>query len=306
MATDNILRTYSDESRKEDVLGLVEILTPKENWFVRNLRKGKVTDTIVSTLTDTLETAASGAVNETGDYTAAALTTPSKLTNLVEIVAKPFKVARTQNQIEKYTNENELRRQTTKKLAEWGNSAEFDIVRSTLVSGASGTTPKMSGIIQATSKSSNHTTQSSGTVFSASILKGLMKANWDNSNGNVATDIFMGSFLSDAMDDFTNKSYTVVNGTNEKTIVNSIDLYETGLGKVRKHTHRYIQQSGDATGRILAVNPQYLELGYLQKPFIDTGLARSGDYDFRAIVGKLTLRVRNQDVHWFADGYDKD
>jgi len=302
---DNILRTYSDESRKEDVLGLVEILTAKENWFVRNLRKGKVTDTIVSTLTDTLATAASGAVAETGDYTAAALTTPSKLTNLVEVVAKPYKVDRTQNQIEKYTGENELRRQTTKKLAEWGNSAEFDIVRSTLVSGASGTTPKMSGIIEATSKSTNHTSQTSGTVFSASILKGLMKANWDNSNGNVATDIFVGSYLSDKIDDFTNKSYTVVNGTNEKTIVNSIDLFETGLGKVRKHTHRYVQQSGDATARVLAVNSQYLEVGYLQKPFIDTGLARSGDYDFRAIVGKLTLRVRNQDVHWFADGFAK-
>lgn len=299
----DILKSYGDATRKEDVLGLVEILTAQENYFLNNLGKSKTTDTVKSTLTDTLQSAGSQAVSEVEDYSELSLSTPTKITNVVEIVSIPYKVSRTQQEIDKYTGENEMARQTSKALKDWGNAAEFDLVRSTLTSGVSGTAPKMSGIIEAISKSSNTTSHTSGTAFSASILRGLMQDNWDNSNGDVATDIFVGSALSSKIDEFTNKSQTVVNGTNETSIVHSIDVYETGLGKVRKHTHRYVYQSGDATSRILGVRPEKLKIAYLKRPYIDDDLARSGDYDFRAVVGKMTLDVKNQDSNFFADGF---
>ncbi len=161
------------------------------------------------------------------------------------------------------------------------------------------------GIIRGISQSVNYTLQTSGTAFTATIMRLLMKDNWDNSNGEIATDIFVGSFLSDKIDTFTNKSTTVVTGES-KTLVYATDIFETGLGKVRKHTHRYVQQSTDANARILCVRPEKLRIAYLQKPFIDTGLARLGDYEKRAIVGKLTLEVINKTSNFFADGYDKD
>ena len=284
---------------------LVEILTAKENWFLNNLGKTTAKNTIHQTQTDTLRTAASAAVTESGDYTTLARTTPSLVANLVEIVAIPFQVTRTQEQIQHYHGQNELSRQTTKALMDWANAAEFDLVRSTLVSGVSGTVPKMNGIIAGISKSTNTTVQTSGTVFSASILRGLMKTNWDNSNGDVATDIFVGSYLSSEIDNFTNKSNVVITGANETSIVNAVDVYETGLGKVRKHTHRYVQQTADPTARVLGVRPEKLKIAYLERPFIDTGLARSGDYDKRAVVGKLTLEVLNKDSNFFASGYKK-
>lgn len=204
-----------------------------------------------------------------------------------------------------YTGQNELARQTTKSLVDWGNAAEFDLVRSTLTSGASGTAPKMDGIIRGISRSTNYTLQTSGTAFTATILRLLMKDNWDNSNGEVATDIFVGSFLSDKIDTFTNKSTTVVTG-DSKSLVYATDIFETGLGKVRKHAHRYVQQTADANARILGVRPEKLKIAYLQKPFIQTDLARSGDYDKRAVVGKMTLEILNRNSNFFADGYDKD
>ena len=299
-----ILNSYLDTTRKDDVLSLVEILTAKENYFLNNLGKNSAKETTHQTMTDTLRTAASGAVTESADYTNLARTTPTLVPNVVQIVAIPFRVSKTQQQIQHYHEQNELSRQTTKALMDWGNAAEFDLVRSTLVSGESGTAPKMNGIISGISKSSNYTLQTTGTVFSASILRGLMKDQWDNSNGDVATDIFVGSYLSNAIDEFTNKSYTVIDGSNEKSIVHSVDIFETGLGKVRKHNHRYINQSGDANARILGVRPEKLKIAYLQKPFIDTGLARSGDYDSRAVVGKFTLETINKDSNFFADGYN--
>ncbi|MEA1925851.1 MAG: DUF5309 family protein [Patescibacteria group bacterium] len=80
-------------------------------------------------------------------------------------------------------------------------------------------------------------------------------------------------------------------------------IVETGLGRVRVHTHRYVQQAGDTTGRVLALNPEKCRIAYLEKPYVDTGLARKGDYTSRAVIGKLTTEVRNQDSNWFAYGY---
>lgn len=308
MATDNILRTFGDVSAKEDVvLNAVEILTARETQIFNMLGKTTAINTVHSYLTDTLDTAASLAVAEGADYSATALTTPSRLTNIVEIVAKNFKVSRTQQDISHYHGQDELSRQTEKALMDWGNAAEFDLVRSTLTSGVSGTAPTLSGIIEATSKSTNHTSHNSGTVWDATILDGLMKDNWDNSNGDVATDLFMGSFLRKATDGFTQKSNVVVNNPGgQTTIVRTVSTYETAFGTLRVHTHRYVQQSGDATGRVLALRPEKLKVAFLSKPMIDTGLARSGDYDNRAVVGKFTLEVHNQDSNWFADGLDKD
>lgn len=308
MATDNILRSYGDSSAKEDVvLNAIEILTARETQIFNMLGKAGAINTVHSYLTDTLATAASLAVAEGGDYTATALTTPTRLTNIVEVVAKNYKVTRTQQSIAHYHGQDELARQTEKALMDWGNAAEFDLVRSTLTSGASGTAAKLSGIIEATSKSTNHTSHNSGTVWSATILDGLMKANWDNSNGDVATDIFMGSFLRNATDGFTQKSNVVVNNPGgQTTIVRTVSTYETAFGTLRVHTHRYVQQAGDATGRVLAIRPEKLKVAFLEKPYVDTGLARSGDYENRAVVGKFTLEVHNQDSNFYADGLDKD
>jgi len=306
MATDNILRTYGDVSRKEDVvLNMVEILTAEENQLLSSLGKTKAIDEVHSFLVDTLQTAGSSAVAQGADYTNLARTTPTRLTNVVEEIAIPFRVSQKQQSVEHYHGRNELERQLSKALMEWGNSAEFDIVRSTLVSGASGTVAKMNGIIVAISKSTNTTAHTSGTVFSATILDGLMEGNWDNSNGDVAQDLFVGGTVRKTIDGFVQKSNVVVNAPGISQIVRTVSTYETAFGTLTVHKHRYVQQSGDATGRVLAVRKEKLKLAYLAKPTIDTDLARSGPYDPRAVYGSLTVEVKNQDSNWFTDGFLK-
>jgi hypothetical protein len=308
MATDNILRSYGDVSAKEDVvLNAIEYLTATETQIFNMLGKVSAENVVHAYLTDTLTAAGSKAVAEGADYTASALTTPARLTNIVEHVAENYKVTRVQRAISHYHGQDELSRQTEKALKNWGNAAEYDLLRSTLTSGASGTVPKLSGIIQAISKSTNYTSHNSGTVFSASILNGLMKAQYDNSNGDMSTELFMGSFLRNAMDAFTQKTYNVFNAPNVRSIINTVTSYETSFGTLTLHTHRYIQISGtDATGRILCIRPEKLKVAFLEKPYIDTGLARSGPYENRAVAGSFTLEVHNQDSNWFSDGFDID
>ena len=307
MASDAILRTYGDVSAREDVVrDAIEILTAKETQIYNLLGKSTAINTIHSYLTDTLLTAASLAVDEGADYTGSALSTPSRLTNIVEIVAKNFKVTRTQQDISHYQGQNELQRQTEKALMDWANAAEFDLVRATLTSGASGTVAKMSGIIEATSLSTNHTSHTSGTAWAASILDGLIQNSWDNSNGNVPTEIYMGSILRKNTDLFTQKTNVVVNNPGGYSeIVKTVSTYTTAFTTLNVNTHRYIQQSADATARVLAINPEKLKIAVLRSPYIDTNLARLGDYDNRAVIGKFTLEVHNQNTHFYADGFLK-
>lgn len=305
MATDNYVRSYGDVSRKEDVvLNAVEILTAKETQIFNMLGKTSATDTVHSYLTDTLKTAALNAQLEGDDYSYLARTTPSRVTNIVQHIHVPFIVSDVQRQIEHYHGRDELSRQTEKALMEFANDAEFNLLRATLTSGISGTAPKMSGIIEAISTSTNTTAHTSGTLWAASILDGLMKANYENSNGDMASDIFMGSYLRAATDAFTQKSNVVVNGPSVSTIVRTVSTYQTAFGTLAIHTHRYIQQGGDATGRILALAPEKLKVAFLQRPTIDSDIARTGPAAKRAVTASMTLEVRNQKSNFFASGFN--
>ena len=303
MASANIFTSYGDASRKEDVLGLIEYLTATESSIFNMLPKDSATDTIHSTLTDTYRTAATAAVAEDTDYTSVARTAPSRVTNIIENIAIPFQVTKTQQLIDHYQGENELARQTAKAMVDWHNAAEYDVVRSTLVTGASGTAPKLSGILEGISNAHTYTAMNSGTTWSASILKGMQAECWNQSNGDVATDLFLGKVLKDKTDDFTNKTTNVVTGTNVKEVVLAVDVFETGFGKLQVHAHRYLYQTGDSTHRVLAINPDKLGIAFLQRPMIDTGLARSGDYDMRAVVGKFTVEYKNIMSNYYALGF---
>jgi hypothetical protein len=223
----------------------------------------------------------------------------------VQEIVKKFAVSTKHRAVEQYHGQDELERQTTKALKDWANAAEFDLVRSTLVSGASGTTAKMNGIIAAISKSTNTTVQTSGTVFSATILEGLMANNWNTSNGDVATDLYVGSKIRTDIDGFVQKTNVVVNSPDISNIVRTVTTFATAFGTIRVYTHRYVQVTADATARILAIRPEKLKVAFLTKPMIMNDLAKAGAYDPRAVYGSHTLEVRNQDSNYFASGYLK-
>jgi len=304
MSIANGLLTYGDVSRKEDVvLNAVELLTATENSLLNKLGKTTAIDTVHSFLVDTLQTAASKAVAMNTDFSLSAQTTPTRLTNIVEEIAEAIQVSRPQEKVAHYQGTNMTEYQTTKALKNWGNAAEFDLVRSTLVSGLSGTIAKMNGVIAAISKSTNTTVHTSGTVFSASILDGIMADNWNNSNGDVVTDVFVGGIMRRVIDSFTQKSNVVVNAPGISDIVKTVVTYETSMGTVMVSKHRYVDIQGtDATCRVLGVRPEKLKIAYLDKPYIKD-LAEGGAYTKKAVYGSMTLEVRNQDSNFFISGF---
>lgn len=305
MAADNILRSYGDQSAVTDVvMRAVEILTAQETSLFTTLQRTKALNTVHIYDTDTLDTPASNAQEETADYSYDALTTPTGNINIVQHIRKSFKVSDTQRNIQHYHGEDELQRQLGKKLKSFANDAEFNLLRSTLVSGASGTAPQMDGVLAGISTSANYTAHTSGVVWAASILDGLIKNNYEVSNGDLSTDLYMGSYLRAATDQFTAKSNIVVNSPGGITaIVRTVSTYQTSFTQLSIHTHRYINQSGDATGRVLGLRPDKLAIAFLENPIIDTNIARTGPYTPRSINASLTLEVRNKKSNFFAQGF---
>lgn len=301
MAADNYIRSFGDVSIREDVLGAIETLTAVENAFLTKLGKTDAIATTHAVLTDTLRTAQSRAVAEGADATILAGTTPSRVNNVVETVAIPFAVTGIQEAVEHYHGENELVRQTTKAMKDWGNAAEFDIVRGTLTSGASGTAATMAGVIAKIT--TNATAHTSGTTLNMSHILGLLQNVYDNGNGEMVTDIFVGGTLKRRISSFTTSNTKFVQAP-EKVVVEAVDVIETDFGRIRLNLHRYVQTASDATGRILGVNMDKWKLAYLRKPFIQD-LAKSGDYAKKQVIGDLTLEARNEAVNFFASGFLK-
>lgn len=305
MAQLNVEQTYGDSSIKTDiVLNSVEIISAREDGIFSMLGKTNAIAMVHSYSIDTLSTPASAAVEQGQDFTYTARTTPSLLTNLVQEIAIPIRVTRPQIAVQHYHGQNELERQLGKGLMEFSNAVEFDLVRSTLVSGVSGTVAKMSGIIQAISKSTNTTAHTSGTVFSASILDGLMQDNWSNSNGDVATDLYVGGIGKRVTDNFVQKTNVVVNSPDIRGIVKTVTTYETAMGTLTIHKHRYVDIAGtDSTLRVLGIRPEKLKVAMLDAPTVLTDLATGGAYTPRAVYGSMTLEVRNQDSNFFSSGF---
>ena len=304
MAIAGALQTYGDVSKREDVvIGVIELLTATENTIQAALGKTKTINMVHSFLTDTLLTPASLAVEQGADFTLTGLTTPTRLTNIVEEIAKAFLVTRPEEQVQSYSGINELDRQLSKALKDWGNALEFDLVRQTLASGLSGTVAQMNGIINGISLANNTTAQNSGTVWSASILDALMYNCWSNSNGDVATNVYVGGTLKRATDNFVQKTNSVVNiPGGPTTIIRTVTTYESSMGTVVVDKHRYVQQASDATGRVLAIRPEKIKVAYLDMPFVKD-LAVNGAYDKKAVYGSCTVEYRNQNSCFFTSGY---
>ncbi len=301
MATDNYQRTYDDAaSRKESVLNEIELLSSMEDGIYSAIGRSTAVNTVHSVLTDTLRTPGSRAVAEGADATLVATTTPSRDTNITEIISIPFGVSGTQRAASHYGFSDVYAREQMKAIKDWTQATEFDLIRSTLTSGASGTEPKMSGILQKIA--TNATSMNSGTVFSESIMNGLFQLNWTNSNGEVATDIYVGAYMKRKISGFAGRTGTQVNVSSD-TAVNSIDAYVSDFGTHRVHLHRLVFVAGtDATQRFLAIRPDKWAAAFLREPVTEE-LAKVGDSVRAQVIGELTLEAKNEKTAVYANGF---
>lgn len=306
MATDNLLRTYGDASIKEDVLDLVELLSPEEDSLFRTIGKSTAYAMTHQWLVDTLA-ATAGPMEEAAQFSGSALNNPARSTNIVEYIGLDFGVTDGQRAVDHYGFEDRFAYEQEKALKSWRNRAEADILRSSLVSGASGTAAQMIGIINCIS--TNKTSHASGTVFNQSILDALLGLAWENGNGDAVSDVYVGSLMKRRISGFSGRSGTqFVLQAQEKQLVTTTAGYTSDFGDLKVHLHRYMQKdyanSTDATGRVLGIVASKFKIAYLNgmTPSVERFGRRGSTTDARA-SGMCTVESLNERTSFFSDGF---
>lgn len=306
MGADNFLRSFGDTSVAEDVLDIVVQLSPEEDTLFRTLGTSTAYNTIHQWLVDTLATTAAVG-EEAAQFSASALNNPTRSTNIVETINLDFGITDVQRAVDHYGFMDRLSYEQEKAMKSWRNKAEADILRSSLVSGASGTASQMIGIINCIS--TNATTQTSGTVFNQSNLDAHLADAWTNGNGQAITDVFVGAALKRRISAFSGRTGSqFIIPMNEKRLITTTSGYTSDFGDLQIHLHRYMQKSytgtTDGTGRVLGIVADTFKIAFLNglTPKMEIFGRRGSTTDGR-ISGTLTVESRNERTGFFASGY---
>jgi len=151
----------------------------------------------------------------------------------------------------------------------------------------------MKGIIAHLSTNVFHTGDSgfpSGTDLDEAMINYVLRAIWENSNGNVDL-IVVGGFQKRRVNAFCadSRSYAA----NDTTFTNMVSIYESDFGVCRIITTRWIPQ--DAA--LLLDSSRINVLPLAGRNFHFKPLASSGDYECGELISEYTLELKNEAAH---------
>lgn len=279
--------TRDDSAVKESVLDMVVNISPTENYVLSNFRHTEGTDEFHFVNRDTLRTPALRAGVEGADPTYDG-NDPTRVMNVMHIIEVGFDITDTEAAVDRWGNpEDRIAQETDKALKDWGNFAEFALVRSTLVTGDNSTARQMDGLKECLTID----TSQSGVSLSEAILNSYLQLVWEQ-GGNV--DLVLAPMYHKRKISAFGGGGTKYYNQEDKRLVLPIEVYESDAsGKpVKLVAHRYVQQSGDTNYDIVGVEADYFGIAYLREPKVRT-LAKTGDSEKRQVVGELTLECRS-------------
>lgn len=305
MATNGVNFTYGDVARRESLLDVLTLISPKETQFFTGLPKSKATNTLHEWVTKDLETVGGNAQNEGQDAPADAANNPSRAQNVTQIFAKTAKVSNTELAVNRIGG-NRMSEELTEKLAALKNDIEYALVRGSIASGGASTggtnARQLKGVKNwITTNSVNY----SGATLTETVLNDTFESVWNN--GGMVDAVYTSMKGKRRISGFTAGATKNVE-TTDRRLVNAVDVYEADAAKmVKLFAHRYVTVSGDYTGAatpgfdLLALQEDTWAVAYLEGREPKTiDLATTGDFQAKEIVTELTLEARAEEANAIA------
>jgi hypothetical protein len=305
MATNGVNFTYGDLGRRESLLDVLTLISPKETQLFTGLPKSKATNTVHSWTTRDLETVGANAQNEGQDAPADAAGDPARPVNITQIFAKTAKVSNTELSVNR-VNGNRMAEELNLKLMALKNDIEYNLIRSSIASGGASTggtnARQLKGVKNwITTNTSNY----SGATLTETVLNDIFETVW-NQGGNVDA-VYTSMKGKRRISGFTAGATKNVE-TTDRRLVNSVDVYEADAAKmVKLFAHRYVTVSGDygttATPAfdVLALQEDTWAVAFLEGREPKTlDLAQTGDFQAKEIVTELTLEARAEEANAYA------
>lgn len=290
------LTTWTDASRKEDVVDLITNLDFASTPFMSSIGESVAQNTFHEWLVDTYESVGDNAVAEGSDASYATITGPLRRNNVVQLFRKVIAVTDTEMAIPHYGVNNPMSYQTTKKLVELARDMERALVAGTRASGNSGVARRMDGAIAQIT--SNKTARASGTSLTEDEFNAMIAGIYDGGTDSAPSLVLTGSVLKRVIDKWTTAVTRNIDAS-EKRQVLSIAFYESSFGVHEIRLSREVP-----TNAVMAVDASKWRTAYLvnRRPSA-TPLAKTGSATRVMVEGEATLEALNEKSSAFRSGY---
>jgi hypothetical protein len=167
-------------------------------------------------------------------------------------------------------------------MKEWGNDAEFALMRSTVISTSGSAVRSMTSLKAAIT---TNVTGLSAVSLSENNLNDYLGTCWDA--GGVVDEVYVGKTLKRRISGFTAGNTKYIQAE-DKRQVNVVDVYESDFGVIKLFKHRYITQAADAGLDIVGIQSDKFRVATLRAPQHQS-IAKTGDATKGMVVGELTL-----------------
>ncbi len=298
--------TYSAVGNREDLSDMIYRIDPTDTPFMTGADKEKATAVNHEWQIQALAAASTDNAQLEGDDAVTDATTPTvRPGNICQISKKVARVSGTQQAVEHAGRDNEMAYQEMLKGLELKRDMEKIVLNNQAkATGSEAVARKTAGVISwiktNTSKgvaggaadpvaADGTGTRTDGTqiAFTENRLKTVLKSIWDN--GGKPNKIMTGSFNKQAFSTFTGRA-TPTEDVKSKTIVASVDAYESDFGKLKVVANRF-QRARD----VLVLQDDMWAIAYLNgRKMVSIPLAVTGDSQRREILSEYCVVARTE------------
>ncbi|MBP2651953.1 MAG: putative phage major head protein [Firmicutes bacterium] len=287
------LTTYVAVGNKEDVTGLVTMISPEETPLYSMVGQGKAVATTHSWLNKALRAAKTNTAVEGGELTYEAAKARTRTSNYTQIFQQGYSVTGTQEVVAKWGGiESEIDEAMADALKELALDVEQAWFTSASAEDGDTSTARIAGGLPyfiSTNKQSNSTTR----AYTETLLKEALQASWEA--GGVPKYVFQSGDNQNIANAFiTNINVNV--DAKSKTAYSAVDVYVSSFGTVNFIPHRQIGNTD-----VFVLDTQYLSTDFL-RPFKDTPLPKATDAEAHNILGELTFVCKAEAAQaWITD-----
>lgn len=241
--------------------------------------------------TDALAAPAANKAVEGASFTDGTVSPTVRTGNYTQIVTKVFKVAKTQEEIDKAGRKSEIAYQTEKYSKELALDLEYaNLLNTSAVAGNSTTAREMKGVDGFVT--TNVTVMDGGAGAPAALTEAKLNDNlqliW--AAGGKPSTAVVGAFQKRKISGFTTNTRYMV--ADENKLSNAVDIYQSDFGTITIRLHTIV--NAQAPSKVFIFGDMGLWKQAWLRPIKREKQPFAGDADLFAIFGETTLESRQE------------
>ncbi len=279
---------YPNASIKEDVLQTIFQITPEDTPYFNMISDTSANSPNHQWQIRSLTTRQDNAQVEGATFTFAAPNTPTRVTNLTQIIEKTARVSGSNQASAMHAISDLVADQTELRMVEWKTDTEHALLRGSQASGnASDTARRMTGLLNAIT--TNATSFASGVTLGETELNDLLETIWDA--GGKPADVLVHGFLKRRISTFSGNAQKQFQQV-EKRVTNTIAIYQSDFSEVAVQLSRDMP-NGAAANTLVAIDRSMFGKAWLRTPTVERSPKVADSID-TVILGELTHEYGNE------------